>query len=133
MNIAQLETFCAVADKKSFIKAAEVVHRTQPTASAQIQDGKVAEFQGDMGPFQRYLRPSKFAIIDDVIARLASEATKGKETILEKARAIYNYVLEKMDYDKEIPGWGHGDGPRVCLAIRDGKIGTGNCTDFHSR
>ncbi|MFQ6094465.1 MAG: transglutaminase-like domain-containing protein [bacterium] len=71
-------------------------------------------------------------IIDDVIAQLASEAIKGKETILEKARAIYNYVLEKMDYNKKIPGWGHGDVPRVCLAIRDGKKGTGNCTDFHS-
>ena len=36
LELWQLEIFCAVAETKSFTKAAELVHRTQPTISAQI-------------------------------------------------------------------------------------------------
>ncbi len=41
-------------------------------------------------------------------------------------RALYDYVLARMDYDKTVPGWGHGDSERAC------EVGKGNCTDFHS-
>lgn len=36
LELWQLEIFCAIAKTKSFTKAAELVHRTQPTISAQI-------------------------------------------------------------------------------------------------
>ena len=55
-----------------------------------------------------------------------------KTGVLERARAIYDFVLETMEYNKSVPGWGRGDVNRVCLAIGEGKKGTGNCTDFHS-
>ena len=44
----------------------------------------------------------------------------------EKGRAIYQYVLANMSYDKTGTGWGHGDTLYACSAKH------GNCTDFHS-
>lgn len=44
----------------------------------------------------------------------------------DKGRAIYEYVLANMRYDKSGTGWGHGDTLYACSAKR------GNCTDFHS-
>ena len=38
----------------------------------------------------------------------------------------YEFVLNRMDYDKTVPGWGRGDSERAC------DVGKGNCTDFHS-
>jgi len=43
-----------------------------------------------------------------------------------KARAIYDYVIATMRYDKSGTGWGNGDAIWACTAKR------GNCTDFHS-
>jgi transglutaminase-like putative cysteine protease len=52
--------------------------------------------------------------------------TQGLTDSLAKARAIYNYVLANMRYDKSGTGWGNGDAIWACTAKR------GNCTDFHS-
>ncbi|WP_457755403.1 transglutaminase-like domain-containing protein [Thermovibrio ammonificans] len=57
---------------------------------------------------------------------LARQITAGKKTDLEKLRAIYNYVVTHMKYDKSGKGWGRGDAVWACDAKR------GNCTDFHS-
>lgn len=38
MNLWHLRTFCAVYEKRSFTKATDVVHRTQPSISAQIAE-----------------------------------------------------------------------------------------------
>ena len=83
--------------------------------------------------FSRYLQPSSKAVINDTVRKLTAEAIKGKNTDLEKARAIYDFIFNKMDYNKQIPGWGNGDVNRLCLSIsgEEGK-GYGNCTDFHS-
>jgi transglutaminase-like putative cysteine protease len=44
----------------------------------------------------------------------------------DRARALYQYVLANMRYDKSGSGWGHGDTLYACNAKH------GNCTDFHS-
>jgi transglutaminase-like putative cysteine protease len=77
-------------------------------------------------PLSRYLAPDRLVPTDGVIAQLSSEQTQGLKTPLEKARAIYNYVVKTMRYDKSGEGWGHGDAIWACTAKR------GNCTDFHS-
>jgi transglutaminase-like putative cysteine protease len=51
---------------------------------------------------------------------------KGRKTALEKGRALYDHVLDRMKYDKSGTGWGRGDAIYAC----DAK--TGNCTDFHA-
>ncbi len=87
---------------------------------------------GDAGQFQRYLAPSKYAVINQKVKDLAAKATKGRKGIAEKAKGSYDFILENMSYNKKIPGWGKGDVDRLCFNLSEGAEGTGNCTDFHS-
>lgn len=72
------------------------------------------------------LMPDKLVPITGLPAELAIGATKGANTPLEKARAIYDFVFNNMRYDKTGTGWGRGDVLYACDAKK------GNCTDFHS-
>jgi transglutaminase-like putative cysteine protease len=74
----------------------------------------------------RWLQPDHLVPLDQRIRELSAEVTAGKTTDLAKARAIYDYVLANMKYDKSGTGWGNGDIYWACDAKR------GNCTDFHS-
>lgn len=73
-----------------------------------------------------WLRPDRLVPLDDRIRKLAAEVTQGRRGDLEKARAIYDYVVATMSYDKTGTGWGNGDIYWACDAKR------GNCTDFHA-
>lgn len=75
---------------------------------------------------ERELAANKLVTISPRVRKLADEITAGKKTPLEQARAIYDYLVVTMKYDKTIPGWGKGDTERAC------DIKAGNCTDFHS-
>jgi len=75
---------------------------------------------------QRFLQPDRRVPLQGVIAELAEQETRGIQDPLEKARAIYNYIIATMRYDKSGTGWGNGDAVWACTAKR------GNCTDFHS-
>lgn len=75
---------------------------------------------------KRSLTPDRLVPLDGVIGDLSREQAKGLEKPLDKARAIYDYVLATMRYDKTGDGWGHGDALFACNAKR------GNCTDFHA-
>ena len=72
------------------------------------------------------LRDEPFMVVNETVTRLAKTATAGKADELAKARALYDYVITHMSYDKTTPGWGQGDTLRACV------LGKGNCTDFHS-
>ena len=74
----------------------------------------------------RFLQPDKLVPVTGVPAELAATETKGAATTIDKAHAIYSYVLRTMKYDKTGTGWGHGDTLWACDEKR------GNCTDFHS-
>ena len=102
---------------------------------AEIRNKKLKEVDASMGksdPYYLYLTPSKYAVINDKVRKFAAKATEGRSGIAGKARGTYDYILDKMAYNKTIPGWGKGDVNRICLTINEGKEGTGNCTDFHS-
>jgi transglutaminase-like putative cysteine protease len=64
--------------------------------------------------------------LQGVIEELSAQETRGIQDPLGKARAIYNYVIASMRYDKSGTGWGNGDAIWACTSKR------GNCTDFHS-
>ncbi|NQV16892.1 transglutaminase domain-containing protein [bacterium] len=61
-------------------------------------------------------------LVDSIRTRLV----QGRPKSLEKARSIYNYVIDNMEYKKIGSGWGNGDTYWAC----DEKYG--NCTDFHA-
>jgi transglutaminase-like putative cysteine protease len=73
-----------------------------------------------------WLKPDRLVPIDDSVHDLAREVTKDKKGDLAKARAIYDYVVATMAYDKTGTGWGNGDIKWACDSKR------GNCTDFHA-
>lgn len=75
-------------------------------------------------PSDRLLQPDRLGVIDDQIRALAQQVTTNEPDKISKARAIYNYVIDHMAYDKITPGWGNGDTLRACA------VGKGNCTDF---
>ena len=84
-------------------------------------DGKDAD-----AAFGVYRNPDKLVYVNDDIKKMAAEITKGKQGTVAKARAIYDYVVSKMTYDKNHEGWGRGSTEHAC------KVGKGNCTDFHA-
>jgi transglutaminase-like putative cysteine protease len=85
-----------------------------------------AEKKSSAFEISRSLAPDRLVTLSPRVQKLATEITAGKTTPIEQARAIYDYVLATMTYDKTTPGWGTGDTERAC------DIGKGNCTDFHS-
>lgn len=74
----------------------------------------------------RFLQPDRLVPIDGLIAALAAQETRGLTRPLDKARAIYNYVVSTMRYEKSGQGWGRGDALYACTVRK------GNCSDFHA-
>ena len=83
-------------------------------------------YEDNGGERSRYLQPEKLVPKNDTLLKLATKATQGKGTDLERARALYDHVLGRMRYDKSGKGWGRGDAMYACDAR------TGNCSDFHA-
>lgn len=75
---------------------------------------------------RRYLGPDRYVTLSPRVRQLSRQVTWGHSTPEAKARAIYDYVVNAMTYDKTVPGWGQGDTERACDVLK------GNCTDFHS-
>lgn len=78
---------------------------------------------------EKYLEASQLMVQNKRVKRFAENAVKNSK---DKVRAIYDFVLENMEYNKQEPGYGKGDVNRICLSIGKGSQGKGNCTDFHS-
>jgi len=75
---------------------------------------------------ERFLQPPRLVPLTDEVKQWATEVTQGKTTDLAKARAIYDYAISTLKYDKSGEGWGRGDLLYAC------DIKRGNCTDFHA-
>ncbi len=73
----------------------------------------------------RYYLSDKLVPVEK-FRRMAKRIVRGEKTDVGKLKAIYDYVVSHMKYDKSGKGWGRGDAIWACDAKR------GNCTDFHS-
>jgi transglutaminase-like putative cysteine protease len=80
----------------------------------------------DSPELRPFLKSDRLVPIDGRIAQLSAQTTQGITNPLAKVRAIYDYVVATMRYDKSGTGWGNGDALWACDSKR------GNCTDFHS-
>lgn len=85
-----------------------------------------ADKRAEARELQRFLQPDRRVPLKGTIAELSAEQTRGIQDPVAKGRAIYDYVIATMRYDKSGTGWGNGDAIWACTAKR------GNCTDFHS-
>ena len=92
--------------------------------SPELKEDEKAEIPADV---KKYLEPSKNLPLNDQVKNKAAEVTEGKTTDLEKARAIYDWVIANMNRDESVKGCGEGD---VC-ALLDTTM-SGKCTDINS-
>ncbi len=77
---------------------------------------------------QAFLNPSQHIPVDGIVLDTAREATKGAHTPLEKARAIYDWVVDNSFREPKTPGCGRGD---IKLMLETGNLG-GKCADISS-
>lgn len=75
---------------------------------------------------QKYLNSELLVPNEKIFNDIASKVVTGKKDTLVRARALYDYVIDSMRYQRYGPGWGKGDAVYAC------NVRTGNCTDFHS-
>ncbi|AJE03782.1 transglutaminase-like domain-containing protein [Geobacter pickeringii] len=80
----------------------------------------------DPADYRQYLSATGLGPVDGEVKELADKITKGKTTVLGKAKAIYDWTCENMYRDPETIGCGRGD---VCYLLQ--KPG-GKCTDISS-
>ncbi|HEV2095299.1 MAG TPA: transglutaminase-like domain-containing protein, partial [Chthoniobacterales bacterium] len=92
----------------------------------QVVRKEKASYTANRAESSRFLQPEKLVPNNETFKTLATEATKGKTTDLDRAKALYDHVLGRMRYEKKGEGWGRGDAMYACDAR------TGNCSDFHS-
>jgi transglutaminase-like putative cysteine protease len=78
------------------------------------------------GAFAAELGPDRLVPIDGEIAQVSARVGHRGASPYDQARAIYNYVIANMTYEKSGTGWGRGDAIYAC------DFKKGNCTDFHS-
>lgn len=96
------------------------LHQVEPTAAgAATQASNGALF---LGPNERVLvnHPMLDPILKEVRERAASDDPA------DLARAIYDWVVDNVEYKKVGDGWGNGDTYWACTERY------GNCTDFHA-
>jgi transglutaminase-like putative cysteine protease len=77
---------------------------------------------------QHYLRPTKLVPTDGIVKASANEITKGAKSDLDKARAIYEWIVENTFRNPKTRGCGIGD-IRFMLESRD--LG-GKCADLNA-
>lgn len=75
----------------------------------------------------KFLLPNRrVPVSGELIDRIRADLPRTGADPASRARAIYDYVLENMEYKKVGAGWGNGDTYWACSERY------GNCTDFHA-
>jgi len=92
----------------------------------QIRELKAKEPAWNRDDYAEFLKSTALGPVDGEVKKLADSITKGKRTVLEKAKAIYDWTCENMYRDPATIGCGKGD---VCALLK--KPG-GKCTDISS-
>lgn len=87
---------------------------------------KEKELSFSKNEFKKYLMPSSKGHISGSIKKKALEITKGKKTNLQKARAIYDWIVDNMYRDPNVKGCGYGDVEKLLVTLG------GKCADIHS-
>ena len=80
------------------------------------------------GELDYFLKPSKYVPTDGIVKETALKATAGANTDIEKARAIYQWVVENTFRDPKVRGCGRGD---IRAMLETGDMG-GKCADLNA-
>ncbi|PLX44811.1 MAG: transglutaminase [Deltaproteobacteria bacterium] len=89
-------------------------------------DLKETNAKWDPRDYAKWLASTNLGPTDGIVKNLAEEITADKESLLEKARAIYDWTCENTYRAPETRGCGEGD---VCNLLSNPG---GKCADIHS-
>jgi len=84
--------------------------------------------KGDQADLEHFLRPTKLLPTDGIVKTTATEITKAAKTDVEKARAIYEWIVANTFRNPKTRGCGVGD-IRYMLETKD--LG-GKCADLNA-
>jgi transglutaminase-like putative cysteine protease len=82
----------------------------------------------DRATLQKYLAGTKFITTDGIVRKTAREITKSSSTDVEKARALYEWIVENTFRDPKVRGCGLGD---IKVLLETGNLG-GKCADLNA-
>jgi transglutaminase-like putative cysteine protease len=91
-----------------------------------VQRFEKAEYAVREAMPQKYLGPERKVPSNETFRVIAQQVTRGKAADMDRARALYDHVIEKLRYARYGSGWGIGDAVYACDAR------SGNCSDFHA-
>lgn len=97
-------------------------HETKPTAGRALDDKERAQLEPFLGPNERVVVAHE--VLNPILAEI--RAKRASESPSDTARAIYDWVVDNVEYKKVGTGWGNGDTFWACSERY------GNCTDFHA-
>jgi transglutaminase-like putative cysteine protease len=118
--------YVRVVDPTGTVSLTQTATVARREVRAPVDRGNRPTSDVDPAVYAADLASTPSIVVNDEVRAIAARTAGSKRTVTEKARALYDWVYEHMQYDKSVPGWGLGDIP-YCL-----KVGKGNCTDFHS-
>lgn len=90
--------------------------------------GPARASQAPQAELDYFLQPSKYVPTDGIVKETAEKATKGATTDIDKARAIYEWVVENTFRDPKVRGCGRGD---IRFMLESGDLG-GKCADLNA-
>ena len=98
--------------------------------STRDRDASVASPDKDLSPEERkfFTAPSELIPTDGIVRDTASDVVKGKRGDVEKARAIYEWVVENTFRDPKVRGCGWGD---IKAMLESRNLG-GKCGDLNA-
>ena len=82
----------------------------------------------DMRPLERFTRATKMLPLDGIVKETETKITRGAGTDIERARAIYDWIVEHTYRDPNTRGCGVGD---IRFMLESGNLG-GKCADLNA-
>jgi transglutaminase-like putative cysteine protease len=82
----------------------------------------------DRAALEHFLRPTRLLPTDGIVKAKANEITKGAKTDVEKARAIYEWIVDHAFRNPKTRGCGVGD---IRFMLESGDLG-GKCADLNA-
>jgi transglutaminase-like putative cysteine protease len=114
------------ADEKN--PSVELVTRFTTRDRAVNLGGSAAAAPEDRGVLAKYLKGTHFVRTDGVVQKTSREITNGLTTDADKAKAIYEWIVEHTFRDPKTPGCGLGD---IRAMLETGNLG-GKCADLNA-
>jgi len=97
----------------------DITRAARPTAHRRVESHQA---------LQHYLRPTRLLPTGGIVADTARRITTGHDGDVDKARAIYEWVVENTNRDASVAGCGVGD---VASMLESGHLG-GKCADINA-